>query len=182
MQLELSTYPKCICQRRCIAENRSQHSTGGMNLRSRFPPLPSPILFRQRRSLSKQTPSILFAFSCISFSYAIRRGNETTQVDDEMEQHKSYFKYKITSVMCVTTSLWISFSLICSISYIHLRLVMLNQRSPSLLSDANSLKMNKIIPPVLLCTTSENGRHRLCGRQSTSESKVFTHSFSIGPK
>ena len=114
-----------------------------------------------------------------------------------------------TCVMCETTSPWISLRLISPRSYIHLCDVMLNQRSPSSLREARNLRMNTVgyhrqfmgehlavtnaqalcnswdhshmIPPVLLCTTFDSGRHRLGGRHSCSDSRVLTHSFSMGP-
>ena len=87
----------------------------------------------------------------------------------------------LTLVMCLTTSSWISFSLICLRLYIHMRVPMLYQRSLSSFSEAKNRRMNKIMPPVLLCTTFANGLHKLGGMHSASDTNFVTLSFSMGP-
>ena len=58
---------------------------------------------------------------------------------------------------------------------------MLNRRSPSSFSEAKNIKIKRMIPPVFLWTTVDNGQDRLGGRHRTFDSNAFTDSFSIGP-
>ena len=95
----MESYPRCICQIRQLARIQSRHRTGEKSLRYRYLFWPSPTPYHQMWFLNMLPTSTQFAFSWISFSYAVRKEwNHKSDRHDERRVTRS--KLQMPKYLC----------------------------------------------------------------------------------